>query len=143
MSGWKIFWSTVGIFVLIGVVTTVIGFANNWGRTAVDVVSPDNVKKQHEQIIGKYNSMIAAADNVCTVSKSSATDASKAPTLVENSTTAYQSTFRNIVTDYNSSMENIFKAKIVAPEGYPKSVPLSKLDTKDWCTVSDQIRALN
>lgn len=136
-------WAIVGTVLLIGLVGTIVGFANKWGQTAIDVVSPENVKKQHEKVIDNYNSMISSASNVCSVQKSTAkTVDPKAPTLVESPTLAYEATFRNIVADYNSSVENLFKAKIVAPAGYPTSVQLNKLDTTDWCTVPAQLKAL-
>lgn len=136
-------WAVIGVFFLVVVVGTIVGFANNWGRAAIDVVSPENVKAQHEKVIGNYNAMIASASNVCSVQKSAAKTADpKAPTLVESPTLAYEATFRNIVSDYNASVENLFKAKIVAPPGYPTSVQLNKLDTADWCTVPAQLKAL-
>lgn len=127
----------------IGLVFGVIRFVGGWGNTAAEVVSPDNVKAQHEKIIGHYQAMIAAADNACTVQASGESEGnSKSPTLIEDPTLAYEATFRNIVADYNASMDNIFKAGIVAPPGYPSSVELSNLDTTDWCTVSEQIRSI-
>ena len=124
---------------LASLILVVIGFVSKWFDTAVDVVSPDNVKAQHEQVIGKYNGMIAAADNTCTVQESGTAGNDRSATLVEDPTLAYQATFRKIVSEYNSSVDNLFKAGIVAPPGDPESVDINSLDTSDWCTVSDQL----
>ena len=142
-TGTKIVVGFIAFCLAIGAVFGIINLVSGWGKAATDVVSADNVKIQHEQIIGKYESMIAAADNNCQIQQAGESESnSKSPTLVEDPTLAYAATFRNIVADYNSSMDNLFKAKIVAPSGYPKSVELHNLDTSDWCTVSSQIRSL-
>jgi hypothetical protein len=129
---------------LVIVVLAIIGFASGWGRTAVQVVSPENVKAQHELVIGHYNDLRAAADNLCTVQEAAAVEKSdRSPVLVESATLAYEATFRNIRADYNAAVENLFKAKIVMPAGYPTSTELNALDTKDWCHVTEQLDTLH
>lgn len=130
------------IVLAIGPVFGIIGLVSGWGKAAGDVVSAENVKAQHEKVIGHHQAMIAAADNACTVQSGESEGNSKSPTMVENPTLAYEATFRNIVAVYNASMDNVFKAGLVAPPGYPSSIELANLDTSDWCTVSSQIRGL-
>jgi hypothetical protein len=141
-TGAKVTFSCLGIIVVLAIVFGVTGLALGWFRTATEVVSPANVKAQHEQVIGKYESMIAAAGNACTVQGSDGKSSEKSPTLVESPVLAYEATFRRIVADYNASVDNLFKAGIVAPPGYPESVDLKSIDTTDWCTVPDQLIAL-
>lgn len=130
---------TLGFFLVIAVVA-VMGFVGKWFDTAVEVVSPDNVITQHEQVISNYESMIAAADNICVVQESAEKeDTGRSALIVESPTLAYEATFRSIVAEYNQAQDNLFKAKIVAPTGYPKSLAIKSLDTDDWCTVSQQL----
>lgn len=123
------------------VVLTVVGFAMKWGQTAVDVVSPANVKAQHSAVISGWESLQASARNACSVG-SVQTD-ENSPTFVENPVVAYEATYRSAVVDYNQRMENVFKAGIVAPAGYPDRVPNLDIgpDT-DWCSVADQLAAI-
>jgi hypothetical protein len=138
MRGLKIIGAILGVLLVIWA----IGFTAGWFMTGAAVVSPENVKAQHEQVIGKYEAMIAAAGNACTVQQSQPEGSDKSPTLVEKPVLAYAATFRSIAASYNSSVDNLFKAGIVAPPGYPKSVDIKALDTSDWCTVPDQLAAL-
>lgn len=132
-----------GIAVAASIALTGCGFIGSWAQTGVDVISPENVKAQHETVIGKYNAMLTTADNACTVQEAGeAPGTNRSATLVESPTLAYEATFRNARTGYNNAVDNLFKAKIVAPPGYPKSVNTLDVDTDDWCTVSEQIRAL-
>lgn len=132
----------IGTVLALVLVFAGIGYVAKWGNTAVDIVSPENVKAQHEQVIGKFNSMIASAKNTCTVQKAGTAGGKRSSTLVEDPTLAYSATFNKIVSEYNSSVDNLFKAGIVAPPGYPKSVELNELDTTDWCSVPKQLIAL-
>lgn len=130
---------TLAVFVAVAVLA-IMSFAGKWFDTAVEVVSPDNVTTQHEQVIMNYESMIAAADNICVVQESAAKEETgRSALIVESPTLAYEATFRNIVSEYNQAQDNLFKAKIVAPAGYPKSLAIKSLDTEDWCTVSQQL----
>lgn len=137
--GVKVLLTVLGIFAGV-VILGLIGFGMKWIGTAVEVVSPDNVITQHEQVIQGYEAMIASAGNICVVQESAEKEEdSRSPLLVESPTLAYEATFRNIVSEYNQAQDNLFKAKIVAPAGYPKSVAVKSLDTTDWCTVADQL----
>lgn len=140
--GWKVFLTVLGIFAGV-LVLGLVGFGMKWFGTAVEVVSPDNVKTQHEQVIQGYEAMIASAGNICVVQESAQKETNgRSPVLVESPTLAYEATFRNIVSEYNQTQDNLFKAKVVAPSGYPKSVAIKSLDTSDWCTVADQLYEL-
>lgn len=132
---------TLGLVAGAAIIFTVLGLAMGWFKTGTDIISADNVKQQHEHVIGHYESLIAAADNVCAAQGEVETD-SRSATLVESPAMAYEATFRNIVVDYNSAMDNLFRAKIVAPPGYPESLAIKDLDTTDWCTVSSQLHEL-
>lgn len=133
----------VGIILALTVIGGIVGLARGWFQAGADIVSPQNVKRQHAQVIGKYEDMIAAADNVCSVQEAGETTSDgRSVTFVESPTLAYEATFRDIVADYNSSIDNLFEAGIVAPAGYPTSVELKQLDTEDWCTISDQIKGM-
>ena len=139
----KLFWKIIGLFVALSIVFGLVGLGLGWFNKGVDIVSPQNVEKQHAQVIGKYNSMIAAAQNTCTIQTSGVTPGTdRSPTMIEDPTMAYQATFRNIVVEYNSSVDNLFKAGIVAPPGYPDSVDINSIDTTDWCTVDEQLLAM-
>ena len=140
-TGFKVFLAMLALL-LVSLIFAIIGFANKWFDRGVEIVSPQNVEKQHEQIIGKYESAIASARNICQIQGKVSEGTNRSATLVEGVDTAYIATFNNIVQDYNSSMDNLFKAKIVAPNGYPKSVQLHNLDLSDWCTVDDQLLEL-
>lgn len=132
----------MGAFIGLAVVFGVIGLGIGWFKAGTDIVAPENVKAQHEQVIGKYEAAIAAAGNACTVQDGTKEGDEKSPTLVESPVLAYEATFRSIIADYNSSVDNLFKAGIVAPPGYPESVQMKDLDTKDWCSVPDQLTDL-
>lgn len=139
-TGLKITLWFIGGVLFLSLVFGIIGFTQGWFRAATDIVSPDNVKRQHAQVIGKYEDLIAAADNTCTVQEAGESEVTdRSATFVESPTLAYEATFRSIVADYNASVDNLFEAGIVAPPGYPESVDLKSLDTTDWCTVSDQL----
>lgn len=137
MSGAKIFWTVIGAILGISIVV----FGINWFNAGKDIVSPANVKEQQQFVIGHYNDMITASSNVCTVQSSQAksNNTGTAPVLVESPVLAYEATFRNIRANYNSAVDNLFKAKIVMPAGYPSSDQLNALDTTNWCTVPTKL----
>lgn len=140
-------WSTgkiVGVSIAsllgIAVVVSLLGLAFGWIGSGAKIVSAENVRKQHEFVISQFNAMDASAKKACSVQKSyKASPDAMAPTLVENPVVAYEATFFSAVASYNSAVDNIFKAGIVAPSGYPDSVDVNLIDTEDWCTVSSQL----
>lgn len=140
--GLKAFLWVAGVVLTLTVAGGLIGLAQGWFQAGKDIVSPENVKRQHSQVIGAYESLIAAADNVCSVQEDVVEADGRSATFVESPTLAYEATFRDIVADYNSTVDNLFKAGIVAPPGYPDSIELKSLDTTDWCTVSQQLKEM-
>lgn len=142
-SSTKIVLGSIAAFVALAVLLGIAGFALGWFNKGTKVVSASNVEKQYGVVIGKYNDMIAGAQNVCTVQKAGEKPKTEqSPTLVESPTLAYEATFRKLVADYNKTVDNPFEGQIVVPPGYPTSSQLNNLDTKNWCTVSDQLKAL-
>lgn len=137
--GWKhVFWFFAVIAVL-GAGFTVIGFANGWFHRATQVVGPANVSEQFKDVAQEYQSLQTSAANAC----QAVTDAERgdsAPTLVESPALAYEATYRRIAASYNRRMTNIFEAGIVAPPGYPESVPIP-VGEVDWCGLVGQLEA--
>lgn len=142
MSAVKAFWVSVAALVALIIVGTVVGFGLGWFGKAADVVSANNTEKQYTVVIGHYNSLIVAAENACDAQKA-APKSTPGTVMVENPSLAYGATYRRIAGDYKSSIDNPFEGKIVKPEGYPTSAQLDAIDTKDWCTVAPQVRALH
>lgn len=140
MSKTKIVLAVIGAFLALGLVFTFLGLAFGWIGAGAKVVSADNVRTQHAVVIGHFNAMDASAKNACTVQKSATGSSDRSPTLVEDPMLAYSATFNSIAADYNSAVDNNFKAGIVAPSGYPESVYINSIDTEDWCTVSKQLQ---
>ena len=134
---------TIAIVAMLAGVLLIVGsFAANWFFFAADKAAPENVQQQHTEVIDSFNGIINAADNACAIQGSSADDSDRDPTLVENPDAAYVSTFNNAVQSYNDKVDNLFRAGIVRPAGYPDHISTSELDTTDWCTVSSQVQDL-
>lgn len=142
MSTGKIVWVSIGGILAAGLAITLLGLAFGWFGAGAKVISAENVRTQHAVVIGHYNAMDAAAKKACLVQKSATSSSDRGPTLVEDPTIAYASTFYNLVSEYNSTVDNNFKAGIVAPSGYPESVDINSLDTEDWCAVSKQLQKM-
>lgn len=133
--------SAVCVIVVLFILIQGFGLAGRWGKTAVRTVGPENVTAQYDAVISDWQELITTADNACTV-QDQAERAEGDPTLVENTTTAYQATYRRVRTDYNSRMQNIFKAKKVGPPGYPRvvpDIPETRGPDADWCVVSEKL----
>lgn len=131
-TGWKWFWGILGTALLVGIVFTVVGFANSWWQKGVEIISPVNVEKQFTRVIDNWESLYAAAENAC-LAKSSMSENS--PTFVESPEQAYAATFRKIVVDYNRRQANLFEAGVVGPPGYPSEIPRSLGSDGEWCAV--------
>ena len=132
---------TVGCIVAI-LVLIIGGFAAGWFFFIADKAGPENVQRQHTEVIDAYNGILNAADNACVTQGSASDDGGKEPTLVEDPNAAYVSTFNNSVQNYNDKVDNLFRAGIVRPSGYPDHISVGDLDTSDWCTVSSQVQDL-
>lgn len=138
-TGWKWFWGILGTVILLAIVFSVVGFASNWWKKGVDVVSPKNVEKQYVRVIDNWEALYASAENACIAISSSNENS---PTFVESPEAAYAATFRRIVVDYNRRQANLFEAGLVGPPGYPKEVPRSLGADGDWCSVPVQLDSL-
>lgn len=128
----------------IGAVLVLIigGFAASWFFFIADKAGPENVEQQHTEVIDAFNGIINAADNACVTQGDPEDSGDRGPTLVEDPNAAYVATFNNSLQNYNDKVDNLFRAGIVRPSGYPDHIAVSDLDTSDWCTVSSQVQAL-
>jgi len=119
----------LGAVILIGgVIFGAVSWISSWGGEAKRIASPENVRQQNTEIIDDWQSMEAAAQNVCAV-KDSKTNADS-PTLVEDPAFAYKAQFRKIRVDYNRRMANLYEAQAVRKlplpsnlRSYPKVAP--------------------
>ena len=139
----KLFWKIVAVVLAFAIVMVIIGLAAGWFNRGVEIVSPENVEKQYQVIIDDWNALYAAAENACAVGNP--TPSPNDPVIVENPATAYGATYRNIVAQYNSHQQDIFRAKLAGPPGYPTEIPIfteSKEPNPDWCSVSNQLDQL-
>jgi len=142
-TGWKWFWRIFWTFIVLGVLTGIVGLILNltgaWANKAAEVVAPPNVEKQFTRVIDNWEALYASAENAC-IAQSNTDENS--PTFVESPEAAYAATFRKIVIDYNRRQANIFEAGFVGPPGYPKEVPRSLGADGEWCDVPAQLDAL-
>jgi hypothetical protein len=132
------------LLLILGQVTGVVRVAGLWGDEAARVVSPANVKEQYSAVIGDWQDLMVAADNVCAAQQ--ATPEEGDPTITESPVVSYQAIYRSVRADYNSHQLDIFEAGKVGPPGYPKSVPVySDLEGPDgdWCKISERLRAIH
>lgn len=127
--------AVVALIVVLGV----IGFAAGWFGKAAEVAGPQNVERQYHQVIETFNSVQAAANNACAAGKSEKQDGD--PVLIEKPDVAYGAIVRSQVVDYNRRQANIFEAKAVGPDGYPRSLPTPSAN-EDWCAYADKVAAL-
>lgn len=135
---------TLQVVGCIGAVLVLIigGIFASWFFFIADKASPENVQQQHTEVIDAFNGVLNAADNACVMQGSPSDSGGRGPTLVEDPNAAYLSTFNNSLKNYNDSVDNLFRAGIVRPSGYPDHISVSDLDTSDWCTVSSQVQEL-
>lgn len=130
----------LGVIIVGGILLTLFGLGGAWVKEGSRVVGPKNVTAQYDAVISDWQELITTADNACSV-QTKAKEASD-PTVVEDPTVAYQAAYRRVRTDYNSRMQNIFKAKKVGPPGYPRvvpDIPETRGPNADWCAVSEQL----
>lgn len=124
--------ATAGAFLMSG-----CSVVSSWVGEGKKVVSAPHVTEMHELVISHYNSMIAAANNACNAITTAGND--RSATLVEDPAMAYKATFRAIQTDYASAMDNVFKAGLVGPPGYPSASQVKAIDTTDFCAVGEDL----
>jgi hypothetical protein len=138
---WKIFWTVVGVVVVISLVFGVIGFFGGWFSEGKRIVSPTNVKAQHTAIIENWETAITSSRNACSVGNPDKEEGD--PTLVEDPALAYAATYRRVVVDYNRRQKNLFESRLVGPSGYPREIPrLDNGPETDWCEVAAQLESL-
>jgi hypothetical protein len=91
-------------------------------------------------VITKWNALSKSAENACLAQDESESD-SNSPVLVEDPSFAYKATYRSIKAEYNSTMNDIFKAGFIGPSGYPRQIPSDWTDgpKDDFCSVSSQL----
>lgn len=130
--------AVIALFIVFGAVGTACGVAGGYKDEAVRVVSVKNVKEQKTQLINLYNSAQTAADNACNAGQIAKDDNS--PTLVEDPALAYKATYRRIIVEYNRRQDNLFEARVVGPQGYPKRIP-DVAPNADYCEISADLQA--
>jgi hypothetical protein len=139
----KAIFGIIAGIVAVGVIVLLLGLGFGWFSKGVETVSAPHVQAQYNLVIQDWNALTTAADNACAAQGGSAN--SNGPTLVESPALAYQATYRNIRTEYNSAWQNIFDAKLVGPRGYPHNVPNFSEATgakPNFCSVSQQLSDL-
>jgi hypothetical protein len=124
------------------VVVSLLGLVLGWFKAGTDIVGPGNVKEQYQVIIDDWNALYVAAENACTVGAPEKEQGD--PVFVEDPAMAYAATYRRIAAQYNSHMQDIFRAKLVAPEGYPDKIDIAETRgvNPDWCLVSQRLDEL-
>ena len=116
----KILAVVVGLSICLGGV----GWALGWFKTGVDIISPDNVKKQWEFAYTYDESLTAIANNWCTFKRAedAETDREVKPQRVSQRL-AVETQYRNVQASYDAALDNAFKAKLVAPPDVPRRAP--------------------
>src|SRR3989344_2199193 len=115
-----VWWGVILGIVVVGIVSN---FALGWIATPFRVAGVQNVEKQWEDTYTWYNKLKASAGNVCqaeTVLKT-APEADKSQR--QSQVMAYQQNYRQIQSDYDASVQNAFKAKLVKPADLPATAP--------------------
>lgn len=124
-------YKAIGAGLAVFLLIVAVGFGLDWFSTGKDIVSPDNVTNQYRGIIGNYEGLEAAAANACAAKNNKSEEAD--PTLVEDPSFAYAANYRKIAIEYNRRWANVFEAKVVGPQGYPKKAPTLKEMQRKVC----------
>lgn len=111
------------IIVAIIVVVLVLSFSLGWFNAAKNVVSPNNVKNQYQFAYDYNNALRAIAQNVCIAEKAvqEAPEADKSER--QSQLISYETLYSQRAGEYNSALENAFRAKYVAPADVPRRAP--------------------
>ncbi|HTU15661.1 MAG TPA: hypothetical protein VMF31_10710 [Solirubrobacterales bacterium] len=118
--------AAIGVFLVVFLGLSALGFGLSWFNTGKDIVSPENVKTQYAAVIEGYESLEATAANAC-----AATGAETDNTLLEDPEFAYAAQYRKVAIDYNRRTANVFEAGKVGPPGYPDRAPaLAEMQAK-------------
>ncbi len=115
-------------FVLVVIVISlffgVIGFFSGWFRTGVDIVSPENVKKQWAFAYQYDESLDAIANQWCSAKKAESTAiGDDAVNQRQSQTSAYFNNYNAVKAKYDAALRNAFEAKLVAPSDVPSRAP--------------------
>lgn len=117
--------------------------AQAWGDKVVEKISPEHVEAMYDKVTRAWTGLTASADNACLMQNSDGEGLDT--TFVESPAAAYIAKYRSQVAEYNAAMVNIFEAGVVAPVGYPRSVPNFEETTgenPDYCGVSTRLAEL-
>lgn len=99
-----------------------IGFIGGWFNKAAEVAGPANVSRQFQEVITGWKGMEQAAINACEAETATNTG-DGASAIIEDPAFAYRSQYRNIEVDFNAAQNDIFRAGVVGPGGYPDNAP--------------------
>lgn len=117
-------WKLLGVFLAVGVVLTLTGVAFGWFRTAVGVVSPDNVKAQWQFAYDYSESLNAIAGQWCTARQAEDTE-SNADAKVQRTSQriAIEQNYDRVKATFDARLADTFRAKLVKPADVPDRAP--------------------
>lgn len=125
----------VGGLIAVVLLVSVIGFGLGWFNAGKDIVSPTNVKAQFAFAYDSIQGLQAQAGNVCDAQ--AAYEAETDPfqkTQRQSQLLVYKQSYRRLQQEYNARMDDLFRAKLVAPSDVPKQAPtLTAAMTKAGC----------
>lgn len=113
-----------GVLVVLSLCLTGGHFAFGWFNTAVEVVSPTNVKAQWQFAYDYHENLKAIANNWCSLKK--AEEAETNPdykTQRISQRLAVETQYRTKQAEYDGRLDDAFRAKIVAPPDVPRHAP--------------------
>lgn len=109
----------IAVIVVIGLTFWGLG----WLTVPFNIFSPQNVQEQYGKVIGTYNSLEAAAQQVCQTQKAlDEATSDNERTQRRSQLLAYQQNYTRIQADYDQTVQNVFKARLVMPN-MPSGVP--------------------
>lgn len=121
----------IALFIVIGIVSSVLGFFGDHAASLKQTVEPYNVREQNRAIVGDWQDMKAAAANACDAAEAKTN--ADSPTFLEDPAVSYKATYRRIEADYDRRMANIYEAQLVRKfpvpsnlRSYPKVAPTLK-----------------
>ncbi len=96
-----------------------------WGKTAADVVGPDNVKAQWAFAYEYDNSLTGIATNWCSFKKAELASIGNSDEHSQrvSMTLAQETLYASKKAEYDAALRNAFKAKLVKPADVPTSAP--------------------
>lgn len=122
-----IFLWIIVIFVVVSALGVVLGYISlpfAWASQPVQILSPENVRKQWAFAYQYDESLQSAARQVCLTEQALAGASSEEEkTQRRSQLLAYQQNYTRIQADYNSKLRNAFEAKWVKPDDVPQKAP--------------------